>query len=94
MYWHGYLSGARCKGFAYDPADATATHHLSLHFAFPVPFYGPLDCVWVNRYQKGKTNLDLPEQEIVSGSGISWAICKSAPLARQITTLASHPSIF
>ena len=23
--------------------------------------------------------LDLLEQEIVSGSGISWAICKSAP---------------
>ena len=33
----------------------------------------------VSRYQKGKTNLDLLEQEIVSGSGISWAICKSAP---------------
>jgi len=29
--------------------------------------------------QEGKTNLDLLEQEIVSGSGISWAICKSAP---------------
>jgi len=28
----------------------------------------------VSRYQKGKTNLDLLEQEIVSGSGISWAI--------------------
>jgi len=24
-YWHGYLSGARCKLFAYGPADATAT---------------------------------------------------------------------
>jgi len=33
----------------------------------------------VSRHQKGKTNLDLLEQEIVSGSGISWAICKSAP---------------
>ena len=40
----------------------------------------------VSRYQKGKTkkvktNLDLLEQEIVSGSGICWAICKSAPHA-------------
>jgi len=26
----------------------------------------------VSRYQKGKTNLDLLEQEIVSGSGICW----------------------
>jgi len=29
-------------------------------------------------YQEGKTNLDLLEQKIMSGSGISWAICKSA----------------
>jgi len=28
---------------------------------------------------EGKTNLDLLEQETVSGSGISWALCKSAP---------------
>jgi len=33
----------------------------------------------VSRYQKGKIKLDLLEQEKVSGSGISWAICKSAP---------------
>ena len=30
-------------------------------------------------HQEGKANLDLLEQEIVSGSGISWAVCKSAP---------------
>jgi len=29
----------------------------------------------VSQYQKGKTNLDLLEQETVSGSGISWAKC-------------------
>jgi len=33
----------------------------------------------VSRYQKGKTNLDLLEQEMVSGGGICWAICKSVP---------------
>jgi len=33
----------------------------------------------VARNQEGKTNLDLVEQEIVNGSGISSAICKSAP---------------
>ena len=32
----------------------------------------------------GKTNLDLLEQEIVSGNSISWAICKSALRFRQI----------
>ena len=29
--------------------------------------------------QEGETYLDLLEQEIVSGSHISWATCKSAP---------------
>jgi len=33
----------------------------------------------VSRDQKGKTNLDLLEQDMVSGSGISRDICKSAP---------------
>jgi len=28
-YWHGYLSGARCR-LTYSPADATATHCLVL----------------------------------------------------------------
>jgi len=30
----------------------------------------------------------------VSGSGISWAICKSAPCSRQTTTPAPHHSFF
>ena len=52
------------------------------------PFYGPLDFVRdnpVSWYQTSKTNLDLLEQKIVSGSGISLAICKSAPHCRQVT---------
>jgi len=48
----------------------------------------------VSQYQKGKTNLDLLEQETVSGSGISWAICKSAARLRQITMPASQHSVF
>ena len=34
------------------------------------------------------------KQETVSGSGISWAICKSASCSRQITTPAPHHSVF
>jgi len=39
----------------------------------------------VSRYQTGKTkkvktNLDLLEQEIVSGSGICWVICNAYSL--------------
>ena len=36
----------------------------------------------------------LLKQETVSGSGISWAICKYAPCTRQITTPALHHSVF
>ena len=36
----------------------------------------------------------LLKQESVSGSGFSWAICKSAPHSRQITTPAPHHSVF
>ena len=56
------------------------------------PFNGPSSgTTQVSRYQKGKTNL---KQETVSGSGISWAICKSAPRSRQITMPAPHNSSF
>ena len=36
----------------------------------------------------------LLKQETVSGSGISWAICKYAPRSRQITTTTPHHSVF
>jgi len=45
----------------------------------------------VSWYQKGKTSLE--KQETVSGSGISWAICKSAPCSRQIATPVPHQSV-
>ena len=35
----------------------------------------------------------LLKWETVSGSGISWAMCKSAPRSRQITTPAPHHSV-
>ena len=44
--------------------------------------------------RKVKPILILLKQETVSGSGISWAICKSAPCSRQITTPATHCSVF
>ena len=36
----------------------------------------------------------LLKQETVSGSGISCAMCKSAPRSRQVTTPAPHHSVF
>ena len=46
----------------------------------------------VSRYKKGKTNLDFTEA--MSGSGISWAICKPALCSRETATPASHYSAF
>jgi len=48
----------------------------------------------MSRYQKGKPIWILLKQETVSGSGISWAVCKSAPRSRQITMPAPHHSVF
>jgi len=36
----------------------------------------------------------LLQQETVGGSGISWAVCKSAPRSRQTTMPAPHHSVF
>ena len=44
--------------------------------------------------RKVKPIWTLLKQETVNGSGISWAICKSAPRSRQITMPAPHCSVF
>ena len=105
--WCGYLSEARCRLFApiglvqlmllhpkTPPSLASfKPRTLQIH-TFNGPFSGTTQ---VSGYQKGKINLDftiLLKQETVSGSGISWAICKSAPRSRQITMPAPHHSSF
>jgi len=71
-------------------------HHLFWNRLQQHPFNGSLSAITrVSRYQKGKTNLDLPELETVTSSaGISWAICKTAPCPRHIITPAPHHSVF
>jgi len=64
------------------------TYHTHTHTTILLLFWNMSGTTRVSRYQKGKTrtvkaNLDLLEQEIVSGSGISWAICKSVLHPRQ-----------
>ena len=60
------------------------------------PFNGPFSgTTRVSRYEKGKSNQDfLLKQETMSGSGISWAICKSAHCSRQTTTPTPPPLCF
>jgi len=79
----------------YQLSAYNGSKHLLLQLQ---PFYGPWTLSGTTRvslYQKGKTNLDLLEQNIVSGSGISWAICKCAPRPTQVTSNmpASHPPL-
>ena len=59
------------------------------------PFNGPLPGLpgWAGT-RKVKPIWILLKQETVSGSGISWAICKSAPCSRQIITPTPHHSVF
>ena len=68
--------------------EGTHTHtHTRLTALFP----GLPGCAGT---RKVKPIWILLKQETVSGSGISWAICKSAPRSRQITTPAPHHSVF
>ena len=59
------------------------------------PFNGPFPGLpgWAST-RKVKPIWILLKQETVSGSGISWAVCKSAPRFREITTPASCHSVF
>jgi len=100
--WHGTLGGdLRTKSETHrHPTHRSARQHAILLLLLQ-PFYGhwtvwdyPGEPVSESYNQEDKANLDLLEQEIVSGNGISWAISKSAPCPRQITTPASHRSIF
>ena len=66
--------------------------HITIHtHTHTHPFNGPFSgTTQVSQYQKGKPIWILLKQETVSGSGISWAICKSAPCSRQIP--CQHPT--
>ena len=59
------------------------------------PFNGPLSWLpgWAGTRNVKPVRI-LLKQETVSGSGISWAICKSAPRCRQVTMPAPHHSVF
>jgi len=83
----------RTAGHRSQDRERTKTKRSAINTRtrFNVPLSGTTQ---VSRYQKGKPIWILLQQEIVSGSGISWDICKSAPRSRQITTPAPHHSSF
>jgi len=69
----------------------TATHTHTVHTRLTALFLGLPG--WAGT-RKVKPMWTLLKQETVSGSGISWAICKSAPRSRQITTPTPQQSVF
>jgi len=91
-----YKSKALCSEFAVHmmARKFTRTHartHTHTH-PFNGPFFPGLPMSAHTR--KIQPIWILLKQETLSGSGISWAICKSAPRSRQITTPIPHHSVF
>ena len=78
-----------------------ATHYMVMYKSFQLiwDYYTRLMALfsglprWAGT-RKVKPIWILLKQETVSGSGISWAICKSAPRSRQITMPATHHTVF
>jgi len=80
------------------PYGATHTHththartHTHTHIHLTAPFPGLPGSAGT---RKAKPIWILLKQETVSGSGISWVICKSAPNSRKITMPEPYHSIF
>ena len=70
-------------------------YFLNLGMLHTRPFNGPFPGLpRLAGTRKVKPIWILLKQEKVSGSGISWTICKSAPRSRQITMPAPHLSVF
>ena len=68
--------------------------HTEQHWIHTHPFNGP--CLGLPRWagtRKVKPIWIWLKQETVSGSGISWAICKSPHRSRRITTPTPHHSV-
>ena len=83
-YDHKYLIFRLFSYFHSSNQQHTHTHLMALFPGLPG---------WAGT-RKVKPVWILLKQESVSGSGISWAMCKSAPSCRQITMPAPHHSVF
>ena len=93
-------SGISCQHptakFFYRPDALPATQpivskHTHTHFRLTALFPGLPR--WAGT-RKVKPIWILLKQETVSGNGVSWVVCKSAPCSRQTTMPAPHRSVF
>ena len=99
--WSGSTTGTRalrtdCQSTKHSELITSENNLPMLHriskvntHMFDGPFSGTTR---VSRYQKNKTNLDFTE-ETVSGSGINWAVCKSAVCTSLQDNHASTPPL-
>jgi len=86
-----------CLGYLHTEADPDRSILRSRFLLRKTSINNSNTCLMdypVSQYQKGKTNLDILKQGIVSVCGISCAIFKSAPRPKQITMPAPHHSVF
>ena len=94
---HTRTCRSSCSDDCLSPASQQITRHSSLYYTYythtRLTALFPGLPGWAGT-RKVKPIWVLLKQETVSGSGISWAICKSASRSRQITTPASHHSVF
>ena len=81
----GETGSSKANNIVFHKCKHTHTH----------PFNGPFPGLlgWAAT-RKVKPIWILLKQETVSGSGISWAICKCVPRSGQITMPAPHRSVF
>ena len=86
----GELSHAMID-FGHDDSTINIVLAIITHTRLTALFPGLPGCAGTRRV---KPIWIFLKQETVSGSGISWAICKSAPCSRQITMPALHYSVF
>ena len=88
LQWLSHLTNTTVSNLCCSPSS---------HFEYckhTHPFNVP--CLGLSRWagtRKAKPIWILLKQETVSGSGISWAICKSEPCSGQITMPAQHHSV-
>jgi len=81
--WHNQI-GVRYPGGIWKSTTHAYTRLTALYLGLPgLAGARKVKPIWI-----------LLKQETMSGSGISWAICKSAPRSKQITTPAPHHSVF
>ena len=86
-----HLRGGACNQTTMPKFGRRSVHGTHTHTRLTALFPGVPRSAGT---RKAKPIWILLEQETVSGSGISWAICKSASRSRQITMPVPHHSIF